>query len=255
MEDLNSRDSFFSQFSKNLEDNETAISYIKSRGLDLSLFKNNLGYCSPYSKYLFPLLRGRIIVPINDVHGRLIALAGRQIPQFENLVIDSFWSSFGTEPAKAQERVNKWLKGKWINEPYQKSKHLFNLDRAKHSIRENNYVILVEGYFDVLILQQHGINNVVALCGTALSEHHLALLFRYCNRIVLLLDGDNAGKIASEKILVRSNEFDMNPYRIFLPTNKDPDDFVMTYGAESLLNPINHMLENELKDLTIAIGD
>ncbi len=70
-----------------------------------------------------------------------------------------------------------------------------------------------------------------------------------------MLDGDNAGKIASEKILVRSTEFDMNPYRIFLPTNIDPDDFIMSYGAKSLLEPINHMLENELKDLTIAIGE
>jgi DNA primase len=253
MDELNLRDSFFSQFAKNLEDNETATSYIKSRGLDLSLFQNNLGYCSPYSKYLFPLLRGRIIVPINDVHGRLIALAGRQIPQFENLVIDSFWNSFGTEPAKAQDRINKWLKGKWINVPYQKSKHLFNLDQAKHSIRENNYVILVEGYFDVLILQQYGIKNVVALCGTALSEHHLALLFRYCDQVVLMLDGDEAGILASEKMLDKIENNEMIGYRLVLPEKYDPDSFLLEFGVDIFKDIIVKLLANKNRIMKIKI--
>ena len=55
----------------------------------------------------------------------MIALAGRQIKAFEEITVQSFWDSFGSEPAKAQDRVSKWRKGKWINEPYQKSKHLF----------------------------------------------------------------------------------------------------------------------------------
>ena len=124
-----SRNKYYSQFVSNLSTNETVQNYLTERGFtDSFINSGSFGFCSSYSKYMFPLLRGRLIVPINDCSGNLIALAGRQIKAFEEITVQAFWDSFGSEPAKAQDRVSKWRKGKWINEPYQKSKHLFNLD-------------------------------------------------------------------------------------------------------------------------------
>jgi len=146
------------------------------------------------------------------------------------------------------------MKGKWINEPYQKSKHLFNLDQAKEHIRESNFVYIVEGYFDVLILRQTGIKNVVALCGTALSDYHLALLYRYCNRIVLLLDGDIAGKLATDKIFQKLSENNFTGKSLYLPEKCDPDDFVVEYGPENLINATKELLESDSPYLNIVVS-
>ena len=251
MEDL-SRSTNFDQFARELNENETVKKYLKSRNLDLChLETNDLGFCPPYSRYVFPLLRGRLIVPIRDAHGRLIALAGRQLPDYIELTIKSFWDTYSYEPSKADDRISKWMKGKWINEPYQKSKHLFNLDKAKEYIRESNFVYIVEGYFDVLVLRQNGINNVVALCGTALSDFHLALLYRYCNRIVLLLDGDIAGKLATDKIFQKLSENNFIGKSLYLPEKCDPDDFVIEYGPENLINATKELLNSDSSYLNI----
>ena len=242
----------FSQFQRNYHESSLAQQYYKTRTLSQKLIDQNLiGFCPPYSRYVFPLLRGRLIVPIRDVHGRLIALAGRQLPDYIELTIKSFWDTYSYEPSKADDRISKWMKGKWINEPYQKSKHLFNLDKAKEYIRESNFVYIVEGYFDVLVLRQNGINNVVALCGTALSDFHLALLYRYCNRIVLLLDGDIAGKLATDKIFQKLSENNFIGKSLYLPEKCDPDDFVIEYGPENLINATKELLNSDSSYLNI----
>ena len=150
----------FQQFIRNLNENTQAQKYFKSRGLSKNVVKEGLvGFCPTYSRYSFPLLRGRLIVPIRDVYGKTIALAGRQIPDIKDDLITSFWESFGSEPSKCQDRISKWTKGKWINEPYVKAKNLFFLDQSKKYVREKNYIILVEGYFDVYSLYDNGIKN------------------------------------------------------------------------------------------------
>ena len=250
-----SRNQYYEQFVNNLKESQTVQDYLLERGFNIDFIKSgNFGFCSSYSKYMFPLLRGRLIVPIRDVHGRLIALAGRQVPDFIEVTIASFWDTFKSEPAKADDRINKWLKGKWINEPYQKSRHLFNLDKAKSSIRDCNFVFIVEGYFDVLILKQKGIENVVALCGTALSEYHLALLYRYCDRVVLLLDGDDAGRLASEKIIQKLNDNNFIGKILHLPEKCDPDDFVINYGPQNLIDAANQLLDSEQSFLKIIVS-
>jgi DNA primase len=107
MEDL-SRSTNFDQFVRDLTNSEKVKTYIQSRNLDdIHIANKDLGFCSPYSKYMFPLLRGRLIVPIRDVHGRLIALAGRQVPDFIEVTKTSFWDTVKSEPAKADDRINK----------------------------------------------------------------------------------------------------------------------------------------------------
>ena len=125
------REQSYEQFIRNYKENNFVQSYYKTRHLSNKLLEEQLiGFCPIFSRYEFPLLRGRLIVPIYDVHDNLLALAGRQIPELKDQVYNAFWEVFGHEPAKCQDRINKWVKGKWLNEPYQRNKNLFFLNKA-----------------------------------------------------------------------------------------------------------------------------
>src|SRR5579862_1281629 len=103
---------------------------------------------------------------------------------------------YKNNPGNAQSKIDQWNRGKWINESFLKKFHLYNINIAKHFAREMNYIILVEGYFDALILSEYKLPNTVALCGTYLSEWHTATISRYCRHVVTIFDPDEAGKKA-----------------------------------------------------------
>jgi DNA primase len=251
---MENRELYFQQFIRNLDENKTAKKYYLSRGLSKNIFKEGLvGFCPTYSRYSFPLLRGRLIVPIRDVYGETIAMAGRQIPDIKDDLITSFWETFGSEPAKCQDRISKWTKGKWINEPYVKAKNLYFLDHSKQYVRDKNYIILVEGYFDVLSLYDNGIKNIAALCGTSISEHQIALASRFCDNFVLLMDSDDAGKLAANKIYKKIEDLGMKPFKVFLPVGMDPDDFAKDYDMSFLDDSIANMIQDNKKELYVRI--
>ncbi len=251
---MDTKDTYFEQFKKSLIDNQTAQSYLRSRGFTKKLIDNDqIGFCPPYSRYSFNLLRGRLIVPIRNHNGQLIAMAGRQIDSFKDMVHDSLWDTYGSDPSNFQTKVDKWNKGKWINEPYIKSRNLYFLDKAKHSIRTKNYVFICEGYFDVLSLYENGIENVVALCGTSISEYQIALLSRFCDNLILLMDSDDAGRIASEKISSKINSLGLTAKRIYLPEGLDPDDFARKYNTSFLDNKVIEMIEKKQEELKVCI--
>ncbi len=244
----------FQQFVRNLNENKLAQKYFKSRGLSKSIVQDKLiGFCPTYSRYSFPLLRGRLIVPIRDVYGETIALAGRQIPDIKDDLITSFWESFGSEPSKCQDRISKWTKGKWINEPYVKAKNLFFLDQSKNYVREKNYIVLVEGYFDVYSLYDNGIKNVAAVCGTSISEYQISLASRFCDNVVILMDSDFAGKTAANKIANKVEELGLKSFKVYLPVGMDPDDFALNYDTSFLNDSIQNMIANSKKELYIGI--
>jgi DNA primase len=244
----------FQQFTRNLNENTLAQKYFKSRGLSKKIVKEDLvGFCPTYSRYIFPLLRGRLIVPIRDVYGNTIALAGRQIPSIKDELITAFWDSFGNEPAKCQDRISKWTRGKWINEPYVKAKNLFFLDKSKNFVREKNYIVLVEGYFDVYSLYDNNIKNVAAICGTSISEYQIALASRFCDNIVVLMDSDFAGKTAANKIVSKIQDLGMKAFKVYLPVGLDPDDFAKNYDTSFLDAAIQNMISESKKELYIGI--
>lgn len=244
----------FQQFVRNLNENTLAQKYFKTRGLSKQIVKEELvGYCPAYSRYSFPLLRGRLIVPIRDVYGQTIALAGRQIPSIKDDLITAFWDSFGNEPSKCQDRISKWTRGKWINEPYVKAKNLFFLDKSKQFVREKNYIVLVEGYFDVYSLYDNNIKNVAAICGTSISEFQISLASRYCDNIVVLMDSDFAGKTAANKIVSKVQELGLKAFKVYLPVGMDPDDFAKNYDVSFLDSAIQNMISESKKELYIGI--
>lgn len=246
------KDLTYEQFVRNFNDNKIAQSYLKSRKLSNKIINSNLvGYCPIYSRYSFPLLRGRLIVPIHDIENNIIAFAGRQIIKTKDEVIQSFWETFGSEPAKCQDKISKWEKGKWINEPYQKTKNLFFLNKAKKNCLLKNYIVLVEGYFDVYSLFDNGIENVSALCGTSISNYQIALALRYCDNVVVMMDSDNPGKVAANNICEKIEKAGGRSFKINLPYGCDPDDFANSYDMSFFDNAVSKMITDNKKELYI----
>lgn len=158
--------------------------------------------------------RGRIMFPIKDSQGRVVAFTGRILP---SLILEN--KTVGKEPAK------------YVNSPetdlYHKSAILFGYDLAKNHMRLNKRVILVEGQMDLIALHQAGFGETVALSGTALTETHLKLIGRFTDTIIFSLDNDDAGLKATEKgiKLALSKGFDV--YMSVLSEGKDPADVLL----------------------------
>lgn len=158
--------------------------------------------------------RERIMFPIQDRRGRVIAFGGR--------VLDT------GEP-------------KYLNSPetplFEKGRELYGLRQAMQSMRDEGFALVVEGYMDVVALAQYGIANAVATLGTATSAHHVQTLLRYADRIVFCFDGDAAGRKAAWRALEASLDAlrdDAVLAFLFLPTEHDPDSFVRAEGADAL---------------------
>lgn len=155
----------------------------------------------------FDTFRGRALFPLLNLKGQVVGFGGRLCQG---------------QGAKYLNSVESFL--------FQKSRFLFGLYQAQKFIREADQVIVVEGYFDVLSLHAVGIRNVVALCGTTLSEEHLKMLQKLASRILLLLDGDAAGKHATEKAMEFGLKHGLMLYGATLPEGKDPDLFIQETG-------------------------
>jgi len=155
--------------------------------------------------------RDRIVFPIWDISGALIAFTARVNP----------------------DKADKVSGGKYINSPqtevYDKSRVLFALDKAKKAIKERGFTIVVEGQMDAIACHQHGFTNTVASSGTALTTEQLKLLKRFSNNLILSFDMDNAGQLAADRGIKEAMALDMNIKIIVLPSKyKDPDECLRT---------------------------
>jgi DNA primase len=152
--------------------------------------------------------RRRIIFPIANDSGKVVAFAGRAL---------------GDEQPK------------YLNSPetpiYTKGRVLYHLDRAAQAIRKLDYTILVEGYMDCIAVASSGIENVAACCGTSLTESQIRLLARYSRRVVVNYDPDSAGVAATERSLALLLEEGFEAKVLALPGGLDPDSFVRKQGA------------------------
>lgn len=150
--------------------------------------------------------RGRIMFPIWDTTGNVIAFTARINPD--------------------KEAIEKT--GKYINSPqgqvYDKSKILFALNRAKTFIKEQDLTIVVEGQMDAITCHNFGFKNVVASSGTALTAEQISLLKRYSHNIALCFDADKAGQLAADRGIKEAMAQDLNISIITIPNGKDPDE-------------------------------
>ena len=186
---------------------DTLYKHLKSKGFsDSSIFKSGLVIYKEESGKIYDRFRGRIMFPIFDIRGNVIAFGGR--------VLDSSQPKYMNSPE---------------TEVYQKGKHLYALNFAKSACSKQ--LILSEGYMDVISLHQSGIINSVAPLGTALTENQGRLLKKYTEEIVLSFDSDSAGQAAAFRSLDLLNEIGCSVRVLTIPSGKDPDEFIKTHGV------------------------
>ena len=253
-------------FKKHLKATSRASDYLKGRGLSGAVAKDfGLGYApegwrslaSVFPDYSSPLLvesglvilnhdddsgeekrydrfRDRIMFPIRNVKGECIGFGGRVLGE-------------GTP--------------KYLNSPetpvFSKGRELYGLFEARNALREQGYVLVTEGYMDVVALAQLGFPNTVATLGTACTNDHVQKLFRFTDAVVFSFDGDAAGRRAARKALdaalpfatdVRSVKF------LFLPTEHDPDSFIREQGKDAFAQcvaqatPLSRFLLDAVRD-------
>jgi len=164
---------------------------------------------------LYDRFKGRLLFSIHDAQGRPVGLGGRVLPELGS-----------TSPAK------------YVNSPetplFSKSNLLYGLDLAKEAMRKarkGGTALVMEGYTDVIVAHQYGFDNAVAVLGTALGESHIRILKRFADRIVLVLDGDEAGQRRANEVLELFVAQQVDLRILTLPEGLDPCDYLHRYGA------------------------
>jgi DNA primase len=173
-------------------------------------YTSHSGYVPP------PRFRGRLMIPIRDIHGRTIAFAGRQLE--------------GITPPQDPAHESKY-----INSPqtplFSKGEVLFGLDQARQQIREDGTFLLVEGQLDALRCHSVGLQTAVAPQGTGVTERQLHQLRRYSPRLWCFLDSDGAGQKAALRVLEMALKEEMEVRFILLPEGQDPDSYLRGKGS------------------------
>ena len=164
--------------------------------------------------------RHRLMFPIADVHGKVVAFSGRALA-----------------PAPSMEE-QKEPPAKYLNSPenqlYHKGEVLYGLHEGRVEIRREDATVLCEGNFDLVALHQAGFQNAVAPMGTAFTEAHAKLIKRFAQKVVLLFDGDKAGRKAVREAYTVVGKAGLEAHVVSLPQGADPDSFLREQGQESL---------------------
>ncbi len=211
------------QFQRELQFSERAKDTLNKKAFSqncIDVFE--IGFCPSCSSFGFDFMNGRLVLPLHGVYGDTIAFAGRKLEDYSKEVKQYYKNKY--DDLRALERFLKWKQTKWVNTPYVKSENLFNIHRAKKQMAKTGYCFVVEGYYDAMRLYDYGFENVVALCGTNITNAQCDLLYRYCDHIITMFDGDDAGKIATNRVAVKARAKRLFTNIIELPSNTDPDE-------------------------------
>ncbi len=243
-------------FKSHLERNKDAKEYCERRGLDESARQTwELGYAPHEGSALatqlkkkghlltecrslflveedsgggyFDRFRGRLMFPIRDERGDLVAFGGRILGDGHPKYVNS-----GDTPL------------------FHKSRVLYGMCRAKESIAKERKAVLTEGYLDVIACHQAGVVNAIASLGTALTEDHAKILKRWCDGVIVLYDSDSAGQKAAERAIEVLEPAGLKVRIVLLPQGEDPDTMLRRDGPgalkraiEKLLTPTEYRLE------------
>ena len=210
-------------FTKSALDNSYKIEYLEKTGL--SIVKDNKS---------FDRFRGRIMFPIHSMSGRVLGFGGRIL--------------------KKSEKAAKYLNSP-ESDIYHKSKVLYGIYFSKSAIVKQDNCYLVEGYTDVISMHQHGIENVVASSGTALTSEQIKLIGRFTKNITILFDGDSAGIKASFRGIDLILSEGMNVKVVLFPEGEDPDSYAKTLGQEKIQSFISDEAQDFLTFKTNLLKD
>ncbi|ALM57178.1 DNA primase [Staphylococcus equorum] len=235
---------------KKTVEGEAALTYLKERGFtDALIDARKIGYAPKNSHFCHDFLqkkgydiqlayeagllsrneenfsyydrfRDRVMFPLMNAQGRTVGYSGRTYTS--------------QEP-------------KYLNSPetpiFQKRRLLYNVDKARKSIRKNDEIILLEGFMDVIKVDQAGIKQVVASMGTQISQEHIAFIKKLTSNVTLMFDGDFAGSEATLKSGQALLEQGFNVFVVQLPKDMDPDEYIGKHGADAF----NYYVEHEKK--------
>jgi DNA primase len=184
--------------------------YLKTKGASIAQIERSGLVVKKDAGGFYDRFRGRVIFPVMDAQGKPVAFGARAIRA-------------GDEP-------------KYLNSPetaaYTKGRHLFGLNVSREEIRKKKFVILVEGYLDLIVPYQFGVRNVVASLGTALTPEQVRLLGRFARKVVVNYDGDKAGVKAAKRAIETLLPEDFEIKVLVLPDGADPDEFLRAHGVE-----------------------
>ena len=176
---------------------------------------------SSWSSQPYDRFRGRLLFPIRDTQDRTIAFGGRLLPG-----------------SALQSRA------KYVNSPethlFSKHKQLYGLDLARLTMRNTKRALIMEGYTDVIMAHQFGFGDAVAVLGTALGAEHIRILKRFVDKMVLVLDGDEAGQKRANEVLELFVAQGADIETLTLPGGADPCDFLLTHGSEAFDHELQH---------------
>ena len=257
--EINKKAALYFYYQLRKENGKAAHDYLTGRGLSEETIKKfGLGYSDKYSDDLYKYLKAqnysddllresglfnvderqgmydkfwnRVIFPIMDVNNRVIGFGGRVMGDG---------------------------KPKYLNSPetqiFDKSRNLYGLNIARTT--RKNYLILCEGYMDVISMHQAGFTNAVASLGTALTSGHASLVKRYTQEVLLLYDSDEAGVRAALRAIPILREAGVNSRVVNLRPHKDPDEFIKTEGAEAFEERLKAATDSFMFRVNIAAGE
>ncbi|MBD0327347.1 MAG: DNA primase, partial [Pyrinomonadaceae bacterium] len=207
--------------------------HLKQRGATIQQIERSGLVVRKDAGGFYDRFRARLIFPVLDAQGRAVAFGGRTL-------------SADGEP-------------KYLNSPetaaYTKGRHLYGLHQTRDEIRRRKFVILVEGYLDLIVPFQAGVRNMVASLGTALTPEQAKLLGRFARKVVINYDGDRAGTKAAGRAIETLLAEDFEVKVLVLPDNADPDEFIRQNGVEAYqerrgkaLPHIQFVLDQAVKD-------
>ncbi|MCL6547829.1 MAG: DNA primase [Alicyclobacillus sp.] len=192
------------------ESGDFLVRNLTKRGYEPELLLDS-GLALALGDRLMDRFRGRVMIPITDAQGNVIAFGGRTL--------------------------SPEAKPKYLNSPdtplFRKGNLLFNQHQARKHIRSQHTAVLLEGYMDVLSAWQAGVHNAVATLGTALTPEQAAVLKRYGDRLVIAYDGDDAGIQATARAIEVAEAAGLDVRAVVLPDGADPDDFIRARGAQA----------------------
>lgn len=220
-----------------LRENMDAARYVLKRGIRKETAKQfGLGFC-PEDNNLYEMLSRKYSKEIIDKSGIFIERNGKNYCRFEGRLIFPIFDTMNRVIGFGGRIIEDSQAPKYMNSPdtliFSKSKVLYGLNIAKSS-KEKDFVI-VEGYMDVISLHQEGIDNVVGVLGTALTQDHSFLLRRYKNEVVLCLDSDQAGRNATFRSADILYQNGLIVKVMELENAKDPDEYIKKFGKDAFL--------------------
>lgn len=251
-------------------DGASSLQYLNNRGIDEKIIKRySLGYSPKEPAQVYKSLKGQFSDEILEKAGLVLKTqSGDYIDRFRNRIIIPIHDENGDIVAFGARAVEEGQNPKYLNSSdsliYNKSKLLYGLYFAKDAVKQSDSVIIMEGYFDVISAQAHGIENCVASCGTSLTPDHIKLISRYSKsrRIYLSFDTDSAGVKATsrgaeiikeaftglgdvkqfdESYTSTNNDKYACEIRVVTPPEgKDPDEFIRNSGAEEYFKHMEH---------------